>query len=163
MFDQAVFDQLRTLAARALRRERRGHTHQPTSLASEAFLRLGSRAADLGRGELLGLASRAMRQVLVDHARRRVALKRGGVSRRVDLRPGSAVGGDDPSVVLAVDDALSSLAHIDASLAEVVELRYFGGLGEEQTAEHLGVSVRTVSRRWRVARMYLARALREDA
>jgi RNA polymerase sigma factor (TIGR02999 family) len=162
MLDQAVFDQLRTLAARVLRRERRGHTHQPTSLASEAFLRLGERANDMDRAELIGLASRAMRQVLVDHARRRVAQKRGGAACRVPLTPDTAVRRDDPGAVLAVDEALSSLSRVDPALAEVVELRYFGGLDEAETAAHIGVSLRTVSRRWQVARMFLARTLCQD-
>jgi RNA polymerase sigma factor (TIGR02999 family) len=163
MLDQDVFDQLRSLAARCLRRERRGHTHQPTSLANEAFLRLGNGVRELERGELLRLASRAMRQVLVDHARRRLAQKRGGAGKRVPLTPESAVARDDPASVLGVDEALTRLASIDPALAEVVELRYFGGLGEQEAAAELGVSVRTVSRRWHVARLYLARELGRGA
>jgi RNA polymerase sigma factor (TIGR02999 family) len=100
-----------------------------------------------------------MRQVLVDHARRRLARKRGGAGKRIPLTPESVVLRDDPASVLGVDEALSRLAAIDPALAEVVELRYFGGLGEQETAAELGVSVRTVSRRWQVARLYLAREL----
>ncbi|MFM9995242.1 MAG: ECF-type sigma factor [Phycisphaerales bacterium] len=154
-----VYAELRTLAASCLRRERRDHTHQPTSLANEAYLRLGPRAREMERGELIGLASRAMRQVLVDHARRRVAQKRGSGGSRVALEPDTAIDRRAPEDLLAVDDALARLAAIDPALAELIELRYFGGLGEADAAEHLGVSLRTVSRRWRIAKMCLAREL----
>jgi RNA polymerase sigma factor (TIGR02999 family) len=154
-----VYDELRRLAGSCLRRERRDHTHQPTSLANEAYLRLGPRALELERADLLRLASRAMRQVLVDHARRRLAAKRGGGSGRMPLEPDSVVDGRSPEDLLGVDEALVRMHETDPVLAELIELRYFGGLSEVETAAHLGISTRSVSRRWRVARMLLAREL----
>lgn len=154
-----VYAELRRLAAACLRRERRDHTHQPTSLANEAFTRLGPRAATMDRAELIRLASRAMRQVLVDHARRRLAVKRGGGGRRLPLEPDAAIDRRTPEGVVSLHEALERLERDDPDLAEIVELRCFGGLGENEAAEHLGVSVRTISRRWRLARMYLARDL----
>jgi RNA polymerase sigma factor (TIGR02999 family) len=155
----ALYDELRTLAAACLRRERRDHTHQATSLANEAYVRIGTPVAGLDRAELLRLASRAMREILVDHARRRVAQKRGGGARRTPLTPSAAVDRRSPESVVAVDEALSRLEQVDPALAEVVSLRYFGGLDEAEVAQQLGVSLRTVSRRWKIARMYLARDL----
>ena len=154
-----VYAELRRLAAACLRGERRDHTHQPTSLANEAYARLGPRAGAMDRAELIRLASRAMRQVLVDHARRRLALKRGGGGRRVTLEAGTAVDRRTPESIVSLHESLERLETDDPALAEIVELRCFGGLGEAEAADHLGVSVRTISRRWRLARMYLARDL----
>lgn len=162
MHGTAVYDELRDLAAACLRRERRDHTHQPTSLANEAYLRIGPSAPSLERSELLRLAARAMREVLVDHARRRMALKRGAGARRVMLTPESAVDRRTPDDLVAVDEALRRLEALDPGLAQIVDLRYFGGLAEAEVAAHLGISIRSVSRRWRVARMFLARDLGPD-
>jgi RNA polymerase sigma factor (TIGR02999 family) len=155
-----LYDRLRSLAAAWLDRERTDHTHQPTSLANEAYIRLAPNAPS--GADLLPLAAHVMRQVLVDHARRRNAAKRGGDWRRVRLDDTPA---DDasPDDLLAVHDALERLDRLDPQLARIVELRFFGGLSESETAACLDVSTRTVSRAWRVARMFLARHLHEPA
>jgi RNA polymerase sigma factor (TIGR02999 family) len=159
MIPTGVYDELKRLAAATLRHERRDHTHQPTSLANEAFLRIGPGAQALEREALLHLAANAMREILVDHARRRLAQKRGGDVHRVALAPDTLIDRRSPEDLIAVDEAMRRLEALDPSLAQIVNLRYFGGLAESETAEQLGVSVRTVSRRWRIARMYLARDL----
>jgi len=155
--EEAVYQRLRALAASYLRRQRPGHTLQPTALVHEAYARLlrSGRFGDLAPGPFMVVAARAMRSVLIDHARRRTALKRGKSSRRepldeiVDLYEQRAVD------LLALDEALSKLARIDTDQVRVIELRFFGGLTEEETAETLGVSARTVGRIWRRARAWL--------
>ncbi|MEO5819814.1 MAG: ECF-type sigma factor [Vicinamibacteraceae bacterium] len=153
---------LRQLAARLLRRERRDHTLEPNAVVNELCLRLlgGSPVAFHDRAHFLAIAAQTMRRILIDHARSRVADKRGGEQRRVPL---SAVDGGDAEVsieaLIDLDAQLSALAVADARAARVVELRFFGGLREEDVAEVLQVSVITVKRDWRAARAWLAARL----
>jgi RNA polymerase sigma-70 factor (ECF subfamily) len=158
-----VYDELRRIAASYVSREREGHSVQPTALVNEAYLRL-VQAEDLGfenRSHFFGIAARLMRQILVDHARRRGAQRRGGHRHRVTLTEGVALEHGERDVdLLMLDDALTRLAAKDAHLAEIVDLRYFGGLSVEETAEALGVSPRTVKREWAVARVWLRDLMR---
>jgi RNA polymerase sigma factor (TIGR02999 family) len=156
-----VHDDLRVIAARLLRHEVPGHTLQPTDLVHEAYLRLaGGPAADpQNRAHFLAIAARAMRHLLVDHARRRNAAKRGGGLSPVRItneQVGVDLSFDD---LLALDDALDRLAALDGRLRQVVECRFFGGLTEPETAEALGVTTRTVQRDWTRARAWLYQQL----
>jgi len=156
-----VYQEMRRLAASYLRGERGGHTLQPTALAHEAYLRLvGQQQVQYqGRHHFLGVAARAMRGILVDHARRRKAQKRGGGQTPVPLDATMIVDG---SLTVAFDDldrALQDLARLSERQARVVELRYFGGLTIEETGEVLGISPVTVKRDWAVARAWLYREL----
>lgn len=159
-----VYDELRTLARSYLRRERRGHTLQPTALVHELFLRLvnegGANWQD--RSHFFGVAARAMRQILVAHARRHGAEKRGGgeTPRRLDEIPEPAAPDAD---VTALDAALSKLADMDPLQAKIVELRVFGGYTIEETAALAGISHATVSREWKLARLWLYREMRGPA
>jgi RNA polymerase sigma factor (TIGR02999 family) len=156
-----VYGELRRLAARYMRRERPGQSLQATALVHEAYLRL-FKDDDLSfqnRAHFLGIAARSMRQILVEHARARDAAKRGGERRRITLDEGVAVGQPLDVDVLALDEVLERLAARDPHQARIVELRYFGGLTNEETAEALGVSPATVKREWAVARAWLFREL----
>jgi RNA polymerase sigma factor (TIGR02999 family) len=146
-----------------MRRERPNHTLQPTALVGEAFLRLvdQTRIDWQDRAHFLGIAARVMRQVLVDHARERGAAKRGGDVQRVTLDDYAGQENPAPLDVLILNDALDRLAAIDPRGARVVELRVFGGLTVEEVAALLDVSKRTVDNDWSVARMWLARELRD--
>jgi RNA polymerase sigma factor (TIGR02999 family) len=156
-----VYDQLRRLAARQLRHERRGHTLQPTALVHEAYLRLaGQRAPEWpDRAHFFAMAAGVMRHVLVDHARRNRAAKRGGSACRVSLDEAAAAGPPLELEVIALDEALQELATLDADQARIVELRFFGGLTVEEAAAVLGVSAATVQRDWRTARAWLYRRI----
>ena len=152
-----LYHELREIAGRLIRREAEGHSLQPTALVHEVWFKLaGPRApAAVDRNHFLALAARAMRQVLVDHARGRRALKRGGP--HIDLtiaddRLGLVLPIDD---LIAVDEALSLLGSHNPRLAKGVELRFFAGLSEEESAEVLGVTTRTVQRDWSKARAWL--------
>lgn len=154
-----VYDQLRKLAHRAVGRQRPGDTLRTTALVHEAYLKLvrgGARAND--REHFYALAARAMRQILVDHARGKAAAKRGGSLRITTLDGQEAV---DPRAldVLALDDALERLAQLDGRLGRLVELRYFAGLSIEETAVTMALSPATVKRDWRAARAFLFDAL----
>lgn len=152
-----LYNELRAIAARQLRRERSGHTLQPTALVHEAYLKLvGGELSASSRAHLLAIAARAMRQVLVDHARRRTAAKRGGEHSPTTLTDGSASIELDPEGLLALDRALDEL---EARQRQVVECRFFGGMEETEIARALGVSERTVRRDWVKARAWLYRAL----
>jgi RNA polymerase sigma factor (TIGR02999 family) len=156
-----VYDELRQLARRQLQGERPGHTLQPTALVHEAYLRLVD-ARDLrweSRAHFFGTAARAMRHVLVDHARRRNAEKRGGAMERVTLD--TSIPGEDAMAadVLDLHEALERLTSNDCELARLVELRFFAGLTLDETAEALGVSRRKVAKDWSVARLWLQREL----
>jgi RNA polymerase sigma factor (TIGR02999 family) len=157
-----VYEELHRQAARAMRREDDAHTLQPTALVHEAYLRLVDqrRVEWKNRAHFFGVAAQAMRRVLVDHARGRLAEKRGGALQRVTLGDaGSEASTDAGLEVLALHEALERLAQLDADQARLVELRYFGGLGIDETAEALGVSAATVKREWAVARAWLRREL----
>jgi RNA polymerase sigma factor (TIGR02999 family) len=159
-----VYDELRALAAGALRRERAEHTLQPTALVHEAFLRLidQSNAEYNSRTHFFAIGAQMIRRVLVDHARRHHAAKRGGHAERFTLTAMVEPGDNRQLDVIALDDALKRLAELDERQARVVELRFFGGLSVEQTADMLEVSPRTVEQDWRMARAWLKRELSEE-
>ena len=160
---RAVYDELREIARAYLRRERADHTLVTTALVHEAYERvLGPRADYSGRGHFFGAAARAMRQVLVQHARHRGRLKRGGGARALSLTEAGEVAAAEGLDVLDLDAALTRLAELDARQAAVVECRYFGGLSVEETAEALGISPSTVKREWRMARAWLYAALHDE-
>ncbi|MDH5198190.1 MAG: ECF-type sigma factor [Gemmatimonadota bacterium] len=156
-----VYEELRVLAYHQLRGERADHTLQPTALVHEVFLRLTDTATlDLqSRNHFFGVAARAMRQVLVDHARRRQAAKRGGDLNRVTLTTGIQDQTDQAADVLDLHNALEKLQSQDEPLARLVEMRFFTGLTLEEAADVLGVSRRTAAKNWSVARLWLKREL----
>ena len=164
----AVYEELRRLASSYLRRERDAQSMQPTALVHEVYLRMLRDKPMLfqNRAHFCAIAATAMRRILVERARSRHALKRGGVAPRVTLdeslvdAPGNAGALPQASAdVLALDQALERLEAIDPARARIVELRYFGGLSVEETAAELGLSPATVKRHWSVARAWLAREL----
>jgi RNA polymerase sigma factor (TIGR02999 family) len=158
---ELLYPELRGIAARLMRRERDGHTLQPTAVVNEAFLRLVDQASIdwQDRAHFLGIAARVMRRILVDHARRRGAAKRGSGGSHVTLDEALAGRQDTTLSLLLLDDVLTRLAAIDPRGAEVAELRIFGGLTVRETAEQLGMSTRTVNNDWAMARLWLAREL----
>ncbi|HKE02627.1 MAG TPA: sigma-70 family RNA polymerase sigma factor [Blastocatellia bacterium] len=154
-----IYDELRRLARKHLRRERPGHTLQTSALVNEAYLRMAGQSVSWqGRAHFFGIAARLMRQILVDHARLRDNAKHGGDWRRVSL-DAADVGQDQTTDILALDEALQALAQMSPQQSRVIELRFFGGLTIAETAEVLGVSHSTVEREWRVARAWLWREL----
>jgi RNA polymerase sigma factor (TIGR02999 family) len=156
-----LYTELRRLAAGYLRRERSSHTLQPTALVNEAYLRLidQTHVQTHSRAHFFAIASNLMRQILINYARRHSRLKRGGGNRQVTLADGSAII-DRPLVdLIALDEALRELARVDPRQSQVVELRFFGGLGEEEVGEVLGVSTITVKRDWRFAKAFLLKQL----
>ena len=155
----AVYAELRRMAGALLSRERRNHTLQPTELISEAYLRVSGSMEFEGDGHFFRVAARAMRNALVDHARGRGAAKRGGDRARITLDENLFVVAGDERGVLAIDEALDRLAATDARLAEIVELKFFAGLTNEQTAQTLEMSLRSVERAWRLARAWLVREM----
>lgn len=158
-----VYQELRARAARERRRQSTGETLSTTALVHEVYLKFAD-ASSLeveDRRHFFALAARAMRQIVLDHARRRLAQKRGAGVRFVTLDPSATGSGVDPAELLALDEALSRLAELDGRLAHMVELRFFGGMSVEETAELMGVSPRTVKRDWRKARAFLHRATAE--
>jgi RNA polymerase sigma-70 factor (ECF subfamily) len=156
--------ELRRLARAYMARERRGHTLQVTALVNEAFLRLtDARSVEWqDRAHFLGISARLMRRVLVDHARSRGYLKRGGGAERVALDEGLVASQEPALDVVALDRALEALAAVDVRKGRVIELRFFGGLSVEETAEVLHVSPDTVKRDWRLAKLWLLRELEGD-
>lgn len=156
-----VHAELRRLARGRMRGERGGHTLQTTALVNEAYLRLIdlSRVNWQDRAHFFAMASRQMRRILVDHARTRRMQKRGGGVRPVALDEALAVAVERGADLIALDDALDALAATDARKAQVVEMRYYGGLSVAETAEALSVSVETVARDWRIGKMFLLREL----
>jgi RNA polymerase sigma factor (TIGR02999 family) len=159
----AIYADLHRQAERAMWREGEEHTLQATALVHEAYLRLidQRRVQWRNRAHFFGIASQVMRRVLVDHARGRLAAKRGGGMKQLTLGGAdeAAAGQDDGVDVLALHEALERLAQLDPDQARLVEFRYFGGLNIEETAEALGVSPATVKREWAVARAWLRREL----
>ena len=160
-----VHEELRRLAHREMGRERAGHTLQTTALVNEAYLRLidVSRVQWQNRAHFFAMSARLMRRILVDHARSRQSQKRGGATRKVSLEDALIVSPERGSDLIALDDALKGLAAVDARKCQVVELRYFGGLSVEESAEALHVSPDTVLRDWRLAKAWLLRELSQDA
>jgi len=158
---QDHYASLRRLARSYMRGERIDHTLDPTALVHEAFLRIARSATRdrLDGQAFVRLMARTMRIVLIDSARRRGAAKRRGAAQRVPLEDERGACAPDLAEVLMIDDALGRLEQVDAELAGIVELRYFAGLSEDETALALGCSTRTVRRQWAVARMWLAREL----
>ena len=156
-----VYDELRRLAGRYLRRERPGQTLQPTALVHEAYLRLSKdkKQSWQNRTHFLAIAALSMRQILVERARARGASKRGGAQVRVTLYETLAVERETSIDLVALDEALTRLALIDPQQARIVELRFFGGLTVEEAAEALRISPATVKRGWSVARAWLKREL----
>ena len=152
-----VYQELRRLAGSYLRRERPDHTLQPTALINEAYLRLVDQNTPQfqSRSHFFGVASQLMRQILVDHARARSAVKRGGGEVKLSLDAGMQYSEERSEELVALDDALRDLAKLDERKSKVVELRYFGGLSVEETAEALGISVATVGRELRFAEAWL--------
>jgi RNA polymerase sigma factor (TIGR02999 family) len=156
-----VYAELRRIAAREMRHEKPGRTLQTTALVHEAYLRL-LKDASLSfesRAHFLGIAARAMREILIEHARARSARKRGGGAVRLTLDDTVAAVSSPPVDVIALNEALERLARLDERHARVVELRYFGGLSVEETAAALGMSPATVKRAWTLARAWLFREL----
>jgi RNA polymerase sigma-70 factor (ECF subfamily) len=159
-----VHSELRGLARRHMARERRGHTLQPTALVNEVYLRLVDirRMHWQNRAQFFAIAAMLMRRVLVDDARRRQYQKRGAGARKVSvdvaLLPAAERGRD----ILAVDDALRALSAIDTRKGHVVEMRFFGGLTVEEAAEVLGISADTVTRDWKLAKVWLLRELKRS-
>jgi RNA polymerase sigma factor (TIGR02999 family) len=156
-----VYAELRRLADGYLRNEAPGHTLQPTALVHEAFLRLVSRNAPdcQNRSQFYGVAAHLMRQILIDHARRRQAMKRGGPMAHYSLEEDLVVSRERETDLVALDDALERLAAVDPRKSQVVELRFFGGLSAEETAEVLKVSEKTVRREWQFAKAWLLHEL----
>ena len=155
-----VYGELRRMAAGYLRRERAGHTLQPTALVHETFVRLVDQArAPQSRAHFFGICARLMREILVDHARGRGAQKRGGLFRRVEMESVTIAADEAAWDMLALDEALRELEAMDARQAQVVELRFFGGLTLEETADAVGVAPITVRRDWETARLWLYRRL----
>jgi RNA polymerase sigma-70 factor, ECF subfamily len=157
-----VYAELRRLAAHYLKGERPGQTLQPTALVHEAYLKLLKDRPERwqNRAHFCAIAAHAMRQILIERARARDALKRGGGQPRVTFDEGLPAAAAEPPVdVIALDTALDRLAALDAGQARIVELRYFGGLSIEETADAMGISPATVKRHWAVARAWLAKEL----
>ncbi|MFN7733550.1 MAG: sigma-70 family RNA polymerase sigma factor [Pirellula sp.] len=161
-----VYDELRAIAANRMREENAGHTLQPTALVNEVFLRMvgQTRVNWKDRSHFFAVAANLMRRVLIDHARRRAAGKRGGGAKKLILDQEAILSSDtDPLDLVALDDVLTRLAQLNERHARVVELRYFAGLGVEETAEALGVSAATIKNDWRIARAWLAVQLDSDS
>jgi RNA polymerase sigma factor (TIGR02999 family) len=156
-----VYTELRALAARYLHRERKNHTLQPTALVHEAYLKLvgHTRVAWQGRAHFLAVAAQAMRQILVDHARRHRAAKRGGHRHRIALDDNLVVKSSRDVDLLVMEDALTKLTKLDPRQAQMVELRFFGGLSVAEVAKVMGLSKRSVEREWTMVRAWLRREL----
>jgi RNA polymerase sigma-70 factor (ECF subfamily) len=156
-----VYEELRRLAHHYISRERPGHTLQTSGLVNEAYLRLVDQKAIhwQDRAHFFGIAARLMRQILVDYARKRGYAKRQGDARRVPLDEAMIVSEERAADVVALDDALKTLAQIDPRQSQIVELRFFGGLSIEETADVLAVSPGTVKRDWTLAKAWLRRAV----
>ncbi len=158
-----VYDELRAMARQKLRHEREGHTLNPTALVHEAWLKLVGQSEDWSnRKHFMAVAARAMRQVLIDHARARQAGKRGAGRTHVTFDEERIPADRDAARLIALDDALAELDSVSPRLARIVEYRFFAGLTEEEIAAVFDVSVRTVQREWRKARAWLSRELGAD-
>jgi RNA polymerase sigma-70 factor (ECF subfamily) len=160
-----VYEELRSLARNYLARERGDHTLQPTALVHEAYLRLAGDADTnwKDRAHFYGVAARLMRQILVDHARAHNAAKRGGLQTRLTLDEDGELSGENGIELVALDSALENFAQTYPRKGQVVELKFFGGLDAKQIAEVLQVSEKTVLRDWNFAKLWLCRALTQNA
>ena len=156
---EALYDELHALAHRQSRRARPGETLRTTALLHEAYLKLARGASVKNRSHFFALAARAMRQVLIDHARNQAALKRGAGLQIATLGDVASEVGADAAELIAIDTALAKLQGANQRMARVVELRFFGGLSVEETAEALDESTATVKRDWRAARAFLLATL----
>jgi len=156
-----VYQELRRLADHYMSHERVGHTLQPTALVNEAYLRLidQTRVNWQNRAHFFGIAAQLMRRILLDHARAHHAEKRGGVAKRLSLDEAAILPEERASDLIALDEALEELAKFDERKSRIVELRFFGGLGVDETAEVLGIHRATVLRDWSVAKAWLHREL----
>lgn len=159
-----VYEEFRRIAERAMAREGPDHTLQPTALVNECYLRLidQDRVKWRSRTHFFAIGARAMRRILVDHARKKLRDKRGGGRHRITLDEAVALSARRDEDVLAVDEALTELVELDPRQAEIVELRFFGGLTMAEVAESLGVSKRTVEADWTMVRAWLRRKLSEE-
>jgi len=159
-----VYPELRRIALRCLTNERDGHTLQATALVNEAYLRLVDiqKVEWHDRAHFFAIGARLMRRILVDYARAKGYAKRGGDARRVDMEEALLVSPQMDPMVVRMDDALAQLASFDPRKAQIVEMRYFGGLHADEIAAVLGVSVQTVHRDWSLARSWLAREMSSD-
>jgi RNA polymerase sigma factor (TIGR02999 family) len=162
---QLVYDELREVAVAQLRREPAGHTLQPTSLVHEAFIKLiaQQRVDWQGRTHFLAIGAQAMRRILVDHARQKKRHKREGGRKRATFDELLTVSRYSPDDVIAVHDVLKDLKELNPRQAEIVELRFFGGMTSTEVSDHLGLSKSTIDREWRLARAWLRSELSEDA
>src|SRR5687767_6965451 len=149
-----IYDELKRIAANYLRRERSDHTLQPTALVNEAYMKMIdiTQVSWQNKAHFIGVAANQMRRILVDHARQHNAQKRGGEFHILTLNEEIDQSDEQSADLIALDDALTELARMDEIKAKIVELRYFGGLTMEETAEVLGVSVITVKRHWKMAK-----------
>jgi RNA polymerase sigma factor (TIGR02999 family) len=159
-----VYAELRKLARNYMRHQPADHTLQTTALVNEAYLRLidSSRVNWQNRTHFFAISAQLMRRILVDFARARNSQKRGGEAQKVELDEALVVASEQKTDLVALDEALKKLAEMNPRQSEVVELRYFGGLSEEEIAEHLKISVRTVRRDWSIARAWLFRRLKAE-
>jgi RNA polymerase sigma factor (TIGR02999 family) len=160
-----VYDELRRVARRHLWRERPDHTLQSAALVNEAYLRLVRQAAPQleNRAQFFGMAAQMMRHILVDHARRRLASKRGGDVPRITLDAELSPAQQTETDLVALDDALAKLGSLDPQQVRIIEFRFFGGLSIEETAEVVGVSPATVKREWATARAWLQREIAKES
>ena len=160
-----VYDELRRMARNYMRRQPSGHTFQTTELIHEAYLKIagGEEKKWQNRAHFFGIAAQVMRRILMDHARKHQADKRGGEFEKLPIEEEILiVSQDKSSELIALDDALEELAKIDPDKAKIVELRYFGGLSIEETAEVMGVSVPTINRHWKMAKAWLYSQVAND-
>lgn len=158
-----VYDELHRRATSQMRQERANHTLQPTALVHETYLKLVDQreATFKNRAHFMAVASQLMRRILIDHARARLTSKRGGEQVPIQLEEAHPLRTDTPAGLVAVDDALRKLETLDPRQEKIVEMRFFGGLTVEETAEALGVSIRTIEREWTMARAWLYIQLKE--
>ena len=159
-----VYDELRRIAARYLRKERSGHTLQPTALVHEAYMKLID-ISDINwqdRAHFFAVSANVMRHILVDHARAKLAEKRGGDAERIALEDAISLSNEPNVDLLAVDEALKELAEFDEQQSRIIELRFFGGLTIEETAHVVGISPATVKREWAMAKAWLHRKLKSE-
>ena len=155
-----VYDELHRLARLYMSRERKGHTLQTTALINEAYVRLvGQKVNWANRSHFFAISAQIMRRILIDHARRHAYAKRGGGAQQVSLEEAATVTPDQSGELIRLDEALKSLAEMDPRRSQVVELRYFGGLNNEEIAGVLNVSENTVTRDWNMARAWLYQQL----